>query len=161
MRRDHQEINAILNASLLTEGGVEICDVFCKNGVISDIRKSSPENAKLVPAVLDAKKRIVVPGFIDCHVHLFGVALSEITIDLYGCRSIAEMQQRIAKGAHKTSSLKGDGWLIGRGWDQDLFEEKKFPTRIDIDSVTGSRSALMVRICWPHQRRKFRGNSKG
>ncbi len=43
--------------------------------------------------------------------------------------------------------MDGDRWLIGRGWDQDRFEEKRFPTREDIDAVAGSSPALMVRVC--------------
>lgn len=78
----------------------------------------------------------VFPGLIDAHLHLVGYGLSLLQVELRETRSIAEAVRAIA-------SHGGDGWLLGRGWDKNLWAEDRFPTRADLDPATGDRPAAL------------------
>ncbi len=93
---------------------------------------------------VDISKGVGMPGFIDSHMHLSGLALQEHELDLRGVRSIRELRQRLSEfiAARPDSSS-----IIGRGWDEGLFEERRPPTRLDIDDITGTRPTLLIRVC--------------
>jgi predicted amidohydrolase YtcJ len=83
--------------------------------------------------VLSLKGTTVVPGFIDTHIHVadFGRLLK--WIDLTSVDSIKEMQETLSKRAQKTPEGK---WILGRGWNEKRFAEKRRPTRFDLDLVS-------------------------
>ena len=58
--------------------------------------------------------------------------------------SIDELKSRIR--ARAVESQK-DGWIIGRGWDQDQFRDKRYPTRKDLDDASDGRPVYIVRAC--------------
>lgn len=93
--------------------------------------------------VVDLNGKTVMPGFIDSHMHLDGLGFSLSTLDLRGARSIEEVKDRVKRYVEKYSP----GTVLGRGWDQELFEEKRWPTRWDLDEVVGDRPVMLVRIC--------------
>lgn len=95
---------------------------------------------------MDAKGNLVLPGLIDCHSHLFSLAEKEDEVDLRDCKSISEMQERIAQFLSRKQLGKAE-WILGRGWDQDLFEEKRIPSKEDIDKVLPDNPSVMTRIC--------------
>ena len=84
--------------------------------------------------------QVIMPGFIDAHMHLddFGKYIS--IIDLRGMTSIEEMKAKISCIA------KDGGWILGHGWDQDLFSESRWPTRDDLDMVQNIRPVFMSRV---------------
>lgn len=86
----------------------------------------------------------VLPGFVDAHMHLDSLGILLSTVDLRGCRSIGELVERTARAVESTPFAK---WVIGHGWDQDLFVEKRWPTRHDIDLLTTEKAVLLARIC--------------
>ncbi len=69
------------------------------------------------------------PGFIDAHGHLFGYARTLSTVNLVGAHSKEECIERIA---NYISAHPNDSWIIGRGWDQNDWPEKTFPTASDL-----------------------------
>ncbi len=83
--------------------------------------------------VIRLKGKTVVPGFIDTHIHVadFGRLLTWVELD--DVNSIKEMQNSLRKRVQKTPKGK---WVIGRGWDQTRFAEKRLPTRFDFDVVS-------------------------
>ncbi len=94
--------------------------------------------------VIDLRGKIVLPGFIDAHIHLslFGMSLSQIY--LRGTRSIEELKAKVRERAKKAK--KGE-WMLGRGWDQELFKEKRYPTRWDLDEAAPDNPVLLMRVC--------------
>lgn len=82
------------------------------------------------------------PGFIDSHVHLPGVGMAAMLLDLVGVESIAAMTQRL--GAY--ASQHPEGALMGRGWIETHWPERRFPSRADIDAVVSDRPVLLERI---------------
>jgi predicted amidohydrolase YtcJ len=82
--------------------------------------------------VFDLKGKTVIPGFADTHAHVsdFGRLAR---IDLNGTKSITEIKERIKSDLFQASEGK---WILGMGWDQAVLEEKRYPTRGDLDEVS-------------------------
>ena len=81
--------------------------------------------------ILDLKELPVYPGFIDSHCHFVSLGLSLQKVDLTGTRSFEEVIGRI-KDFAKNKKLKA---IIGRGWDQNDWEEKTFPNKSILDEM--------------------------
>ncbi|SHK72433.1 amidohydrolase [Rhodothermus profundi] len=92
---------------------------------------------------IDLEGRVVVPGFIDAHAHLMGLGLNRMRADLTGTRSVQEILERLETFAQQ---LPRDAWLLGRGWDQNDWPVKEFPTRQMLDAVFPERPVWLVRI---------------
>jgi hypothetical protein len=92
---------------------------------------------------LDAGGRVVVPGLIDAHGHVLGLGLTLDQADLVGTSSKAEVIERL-QAFEKT--LPADAWLLGRGWDQNDWPEKVFPTAVDLDAAFPKRPVWLQRV---------------
>ena len=91
----------------------------------------------------DLEGRTVIPGLIDSHAHLSGLALALVRAQLDGTQSKAEVIVRLK--AHE-EVLGEDDWLLGRGWDQNDWPEQAFPTRQDLDEHFPDRPVWLRRI---------------
>lgn len=80
----------------------------------------------------------VFPGLTDAHIHVIGYGLGLLQIELRETRSIAEAARTIAAGA---AVWRGGPWIVGSGWDKNIWAEGRFPTRHDLDPATGDRPA--------------------
>lgn len=92
----------------------------------------------------------VLPGLIDAHGHVVGLGMSLDRIDLRGARGVAEVADRIRERL-RSDAAGGSvrGWIVGRGWDQNLFSPPQLPTvaaRHALDAVTEGRPMLLRRI---------------
>jgi predicted amidohydrolase YtcJ len=139
---------AIVNANIITLNPKQpkATAVALQNGHIiavgsnGQIRKRVGNGTRIV----DAKDKTVVPGLVDCHVHMteFGFFLQGP--DLKDARSIKQMQQKLREHASKT---RGRGWILGGRWDHEKLAEKRYPTRWDLDAVLPERPVFLVRVC--------------
>lgn len=91
---------------------------------------------------IDAKQRSVFPGFIDAHAHFIGYSLELQTADLFNASSWDEIILRLKKFAEKHP----DGWLLGRGWDQNKWIGKKFPTNEKLNELFPDRPVALTRV---------------
>lgn len=91
---------------------------------------------------IDLKGATVLPGFIDCHIHLLEYGLSLRKLDLRDVRSIEDLKKRVLERARADSD-----WILGLGWDQEKFVERRYPTRKDLDEVSPRNPMLLQRIC--------------
>jgi len=82
------------------------------------------------------------PGFTDSHVHLSGVGAATMVLDLVGVQSITALQQRLQTYARANP----EGAIIGRGWIETHWPERRFPNRADLDAVVGDRPVFLQRI---------------
>ncbi len=94
---------------------------------------------------VDAGGRTVVPGLIDAHAHLMGLGKSLLRVDLVGTASKAEVVERL-KAFVRQHDLPEGTWLVGRGWDQNDWPVKEFPTREVLDAAFPERPVWLVRI---------------
>ena len=95
--------------------------------------------------LLDLEGRAVIPGLTDSHLHLLSYGLVLEQVGLAGVKSVAELCDRV--GAAARAAQKSDDWILGRGWDQDMLVEHRYPNRYDLDAVAGGRPVLLVRSC--------------
>ncbi len=92
--------------------------------------------------VVDLKGAAMFPGFVDSHAHLFGIGMRELTLNLEGVASIAELVEIVA--ANVVESNAGEV-VYGRGWIETGWPEKRFPTRDDLDPISPDNAVLLVR----------------
>ncbi len=92
--------------------------------------------------------RFVCPGFNDSHMHLLNYGYTMEQCDLSrATSSMAALQQAMRDFASREPGT-ADGWLLGRGWNQDLFSPATgIPTRQDLDAVSTERPICIIRCC--------------
>jgi len=92
----------------------------------------------------------VLPGLIDAHAHLVGLGMSLDNIDLRGAQGVAAVADRIRDRLRSDAASGSErGWIVGRGWDQNLFSPPQLPgvaARHALDAVTAGRPMLLRRI---------------
>src|SRR5215217_2046800 len=91
---------------------------------------------------IDLKGAVAFPGFVDSHVHLTGVGLREMTLNLDQAASLAEL---VAAVKAWDAAHPGAEPLTGRGWIETHWPEKRFPTRADLDTVSTTRPIVLER----------------
>jgi predicted amidohydrolase YtcJ len=93
--------------------------------------------------VIDADGSTVLPGLIDAHAHMMNLGRYLLTVDLFGTRSAEEVAERVAAAVR--SHAPGE-WIVGRGWDQNDWERKEFPTREILDRVAPANPVFLDRV---------------
>src|SRR5215213_4129518 len=93
--------------------------------------------------VVDAKGRTVLPGLIDAHGHVMALGFGALQLDLTGTSSMTDLQQRLRDYAAANPQAR---WIIGRGWNQELWPVKAFPTAADLDAVVSDRPVVLRRV---------------
>ena len=83
-----------------------------------------------------------LPGLIDAHIHLEGLADRNLTLDLTGTASLEETLKRISDWA---APLPKDSWVIGSGWYNDAWPKPAFPTRRHLELAAGGRPVYLRR----------------
>src|SRR5690554_5121086 len=103
-----------------------------KDGKILEIGlKPELELKYKIKETYDAKGNTVVPGLIDAHAHLYGLGLGLQNVDLIGTTSFDEVLGRLVAFQEE----KQLPYIIGRGWDQNKWEDKNFPNKKMLDSL--------------------------
>ncbi len=83
-----------------------------------------------------------LPGLVDSHIHLEGLADRKVTLDLGEAEDLREVLDRVRAWSRK---LPRDAWVVGAGWYNDAWKEPAFPTRRQLDAVVGGRPAYLRR----------------
>ena len=92
--------------------------------------------------VINLNGKYVFPGFTDAHGHLKGIGYRELTLNLQGISSLNETLQVV----RSYISTKEEGeWVIGRGWIDKVWPEKRFPSRWDLDSFSPDNPVILER----------------
>ncbi|RMF85667.1 MAG: amidohydrolase [Nitrospinota bacterium] len=81
---------------------------------------------------IDLEGRTVIPGLIDAHVHFVSFSLSLQQVNLDGATSLQEAVNRVA---HRVQQTPAGRWILGRGWDQNAWEEPVYPRKEALDQV--------------------------
>ncbi len=136
----------VYNASVYTvDSSFTIAEAFAvKDGKIIAVGKNdellNTYNAK---EMLDAQGKAVYPAFIDAHAHFVAYGQSLFTVDLNDCKSFDEVIQRVQKFAAEHPVEK---WIRGRGWDQNKFPGKEFPSNEKLNELFPSVPVLLRRV---------------
>jgi predicted amidohydrolase YtcJ len=92
---------------------------------------------------IDGQGRTLLPGLIDAHGHVLGYGLSLLTVDLTNTSS---EQDAVARAQAFNSKNPTDGWLMGRGWNQELWDSKQFPTKESLDKAFSANPVSFGRV---------------
>jgi predicted amidohydrolase YtcJ len=93
--------------------------------------------------VIDLAGDTVVPGLQDAHGHFLGLGISLSTLDLRDTPSLASIATKVA--ARVAGEARGR-WIVGRGWDQNDWPVKNWPTRQDLDAVAPETPVVLKHI---------------
>ncbi len=125
-------------------GGAVAEAVVIRDGTVIGVGPAAEMRDRFVAdTVIDLGGKPVYPGFVDAHAHLEGLGIALMTVDLSGSVSIEEVQSRVQTDLRNSG---GQSWVRGRGWDQNRWAGKKFPSRMDLDAVSVSTPVFLVRI---------------
>ena len=91
---------------------------------------------------LDMQGAPVYPGFNDAHCHFVGLGNNLQSADLRGAASFQEVLDRVA--VHHAAFPSE--WIVGRGWDQNLWEDKRFPTNKELNRLYPNTPVILTRI---------------
>lgn len=84
-----------------------------------------------------------LPGLIDAHVHLSELGATLEDLDLRGVDRIEKIAELVKKRIEETP---GNGWIVGRDWDQTLWPSGEFPDSSSLDSIAGDRPVWLRRV---------------
>lgn len=112
------------NGKFIDVGGEELLDRY-------DAKKT-----------LDLQELAVFPGLIDSHCHFLSLGLSLQQVDLVGTKSFEEVISRVQQFANQSKASV----LLGRGWDQNDWENKKLPTKEKLDQLFPDTPVVLRRI---------------
>ena len=91
---------------------------------------------------IDAKGKIIYPGLIDAHCHFYRFGTSLQSVDLVGTKSYDEVIDRVVAFQKE----KPAEFIYGRGWDQNDWEDKNFPTKKELDSIFPDIPVALQRV---------------
>src|SRR5687767_12285515 len=97
---------------------------------------------------LDAGGKFIYPGFIDAHARFVGYGSSLQRVNLVGTTSWEEAIAKTKEFTAAKDSLLGNSnsWILGRGWDQNDWTVKEFPTNEKLNELFPDRPVLLTRI---------------
>jgi predicted amidohydrolase YtcJ len=135
------------------------CDIITMNSSIPHAEALAIRNGKIADVgtnhkierwigkgteIADLNGKTVIPSFIDAHAHMIALGHPLPWVELRGVSSIKEIQSKLQKKVRETRKGK---WIQGRGWDQELLKERRYPTRWDLDKVSPYNPVILNRIC--------------
>lgn len=92
--------------------------------------------------VIDAAGKTILPGLIDAHCHFLGQGMAMQSVDLVGTKSMDEVIERVTAFQQRNNMEI----IYGRGWDQNDWEVKEFPTKQKLDSLYPDTPIALKRI---------------
>ena len=110
-------------------------------GYIGTLR-GAKNYAKPGARTLDLAHATVLPGLIDSHLHLLNVGMALHEVDLFHLTSYAEVISKTQAFAENSK----DEWIIGDGWDQNLWPSKAFPTHDALSAAIPNRPVILRRV---------------
>ncbi|ODP38611.1 amidohydrolase [Sphingomonas turrisvirgatae] len=90
----------------------------------------------------DMKGRTVIPGMVDAHGHVMELGFRAMALDLSATTSLAQAQEAIRRYALDNTQRS---WLVGGGWNQEMWQLGRFPTAAELDAATGDKPAWFTR----------------
>jgi predicted amidohydrolase YtcJ len=93
---------------------------------------------------IDAQGKAIYPGFIDAHAHFYRYGEGLQTADLGGTQSWDEIISKVKEFSQKHANT--EGWLIGRGWDQNDWAVKEYPNKAKLDELFPNQPVLLTRV---------------
>lgn len=119
--------------------------------IVKDGKIVTTGDSKILLKQYDAKEKIdaagkfIYPGFIDAHSHFLSYGLGLQTADLVGTESWETILQHL-QDFTKRKNIEAGQWIIGRGWDQNDWTLKEFPTKEKLDILFPNNPVFLTRV---------------
>ena len=134
----------VINAKIYTadDNNSIAKSIAINKGKILEVSDKNLNDKYNTNEILDAKDKAMLPGLIDSHCHFYNLGLDQQVVDLRGTNSFDEIIDRL-----KIYDLKNDSDVIlGRGWDQNDWETKKFPINTLLNENFSNKLVVLERI---------------
>ena len=134
----------VINAKIYTadDNNSIAKSIAINKGKILEVSDKNLNDKYKTNEILDAKDKAMLPGLIDSHCHFYNLGLDQQVVDLRGTNSFDEIIDRL-----KIYDLKNDSDVIlGRGWDQNDWETKKFPINTLLNENFSNKLVVLERI---------------
>ena len=134
----------VINAKIYTadDNNSIAKSIAINKGKILEVSDKNLNDKYNTNEILDAKDKVMLPGLIDSHCHFYNLGLDQQVVDLRGTDSFDEIIDRL-----KIYDLKNDSDVIlGRGWDQNDWETKKFPINTLLNENFRNKLVVLERI---------------
>ncbi len=144
-QKDYNADLLIKNALVYTvDNNFSTADAFVVSAgkIVAVGKADSLEQKYNAHEVIDAGGKPVYPGFIDAHSHFYayGLGLQEVELSKTGS------WQEAVDSVNTFARRNPEGWIIGRGWDQNKWKIKNFPNKAKLDSLFPVRPVILTRI---------------
>jgi predicted amidohydrolase YtcJ len=96
-----------------------------------------------IDKTIDGEGKVMLPGLIDAHGHLLGLGANLLEVDLRESTSAENAAKMVADYAF---AKPAQAWITGRGWNQELWSDRAFPTAQDLDKVVSDRPVALARV---------------
>ena len=108
---------------------------------------SNEEAAKIECGTrVDLKGRLMLPGFVDSHLHMLHYAFVEKSVKLFDCQSVESILDRVKERIDQRTE-KPLTWLFCRGWNEELFDQPRYPHKDELDAICNDIPIILVRVC--------------
>lgn len=104
------------------------------------VKNSAPCDVR----VLDLQGCLITPGLIDGHCHFTGIGVLLQNLNFRDTPSLSVCRQMVRQ-AVKTA--KPGEWIIGRGWNNNLWKESREPVKQDLDDIAPDNPVFLIRVC--------------
>ncbi|MBR6554995.1 MAG: amidohydrolase family protein, partial [Clostridia bacterium] len=141
------EQTILINGKIYLERDRFASALLVENGRIAAVGDSADLLAQAPEAaVYDCGGRTVIPGLNDSHLHLLHIADQLARVDICGCTSVEDLISRCKAFLAENPKAREQG-LHSVGWNQDLFDVPRIPTRHDLDRIATDIPIVLERIC--------------
>lgn len=113
------------------------------DGKVKQLLNRKDKRPREVDFQFDGKGRTLIPGFFDAHGHVMGMGFGALTLDLSDSKTLAEALAKIARYA---ADNPGRPWIIGNGWNQEVWGLGRFPNAAELDAVVPDRPVYLSRV---------------
>ncbi|HET7616071.1 MAG TPA: amidohydrolase [Bacillales bacterium] len=131
MRKENEQVEAVY-----TENGKIVM-----TGQEKEIRQSFHDK---IAREIDLGQNVMYPGFVDSHLHMIGYGEKLLRLDLSNVHSSEVMREKLET---KVAEADGKGWIIGEGWNENNFPDRKIFHRNELDEIAPDQPLMLSRIC--------------
>ena len=92
---------------------------------------------------VDVHGATVMPGLIDAHGHVMELGFQALSVDLTAMKSLAEALAQVKAYAAAHPEAR---WIVGGGWNQEIWRLGRFPTAVELDTAVADRPVYLSRV---------------
>lgn len=145
-QKEKTQVDAIvINGNIYTvNSNFDKAEAFAiKDGKFLEIASSEILQEKYAAdTIIDAQGKTIMPGFIDAHCHFYGLGMNVQQVNLTGTTSFEAVVKRVLDYQNNRQMP----FIIGRGWDQNDWDDKVFPNKNLLDALFPETPVALTRI---------------